>query len=363
MKTVAICSPRIKEIIEDAVIGDFLLHKTSITIGLIDVPDPNYTNLLTSKSILVKVKAFSCNYRDKSLMLMFNDNCKKMSKHKSFFYSPFGSEFVGEVIYIGENVTNLKIGDRVIPEMSYPLHESKNLGGVPTNHASQRILLFEEEQVIKIPDIIPDEIAAGFSVAAQTTYSMVRKLQLKTNENILITSGSSSTSLAILNILKNMDINIYVTSTNESYIDDFLARGAKGFIPHSNWNNKSINVKFDAIVDPFFDINMKKVLPYMSDGSRFVTCGYYSQHPSFNKIENKLDFKEIMKNCILKNLVLIGNCLGTKVDLETALSDYCIKKFDIPIDSVYTGNEFIPFLKKSFSIIPKFGKVIYVYTD
>ena len=363
MKTVAICNSCIKNIQPDVIIQDFKLNDETIPIGILDVPEPNYEKYFNSDSIIVKVKAFSCNYRDKGLLHIFNEQCKKLSIQQKYFYSPFGSEFVAEVIKIGEDVKSLKVGDRIIPDGTYPFRKSGNLGGLPTNYASQRIQIFKEEQVIKIPDSMPDEIAASFTIGAQTTYSMLRKLQLKPNENLLITSGSSNTSLFMINAVKNRGINVYVTSTNESHKEDFIKMGVKEFIPYSNFIDKSLDVKFNAIVDPFFDISLKHVLHFMDFFSRYITCGLYYQHSFFEKTNSDVDFKKKLFFCLMNNISLIGNCLGSKEDLEKALVDFDNNKLDVIIDSVFSGDDVIPFLEKTFSIVPRFGKVVYKYDD
>lgn len=81
---------------------------------------------------------------------------------KNIFYSPIGSEFVGTVLEVGLAVTDFKKGDRVMANTSYPFRTNGSMGGVPTNFASQGILLLEEDQLIKVPDSMPDEVAAAF---------------------------------------------------------------------------------------------------------------------------------------------------------------------------------------------------------
>jgi NADPH:quinone reductase-like Zn-dependent oxidoreductase len=363
MKTVAICNSCIKNINPDVIIHDFLLNGTSIPVGILDAPEPDYDKYFTPQSILVKVRAFSCNYRDKTLMHLFNECCKELSIQQKYFYSPFGSEFVAEVIKTGRDVKSLKLGDRVIPDGTYPFKPSGAMGGLPTNFASQRIQVFKEEQVIKIPDSMPDEIAACFTIGAQTSYSMMNRLQLKPNENLLITSGSSNTSLFMINAAKNSDANVYVTSTNNSHKNSFMDMGIKNFIPYSQFTDKSLNIKFDAVVDPFFDISLMNVLPFMNHHSRYITCGVYYQHPLFDKINSEINFNQIMNICLINNITLIGNCVGSKDDLEKALADFANSKLDVIIDSIFTGMDIIPFLEKTFSIAPRFGKVVYKYND
>lgn len=64
--------------------------------------------------VFIKMQAFSCNYRDKGLILAFARICKPNA------YCFVGSEFVGEVVAVGSDVMAFRPGDRVIGNNSWP---------------------------------------------------------------------------------------------------------------------------------------------------------------------------------------------------------------------------------------------------
>jgi hypothetical protein len=64
-------------------------------------------------NVLVKTKAFSCNYRDRGWISF----AAQKSLADSFFV--IGSEFAGEVFEVGTGVTDFKIGDRAIGNNRY----------------------------------------------------------------------------------------------------------------------------------------------------------------------------------------------------------------------------------------------------
>ena len=43
---------------------------------------------------------------------------------------------------------------------------------LPANHASKEFQIFHKAKLTKIPDSMPDETAASFSIGAQTTYAV-----------------------------------------------------------------------------------------------------------------------------------------------------------------------------------------------
>lgn len=101
--------------------GTFRLEGEKINVGLVEEEDL----ILKSSSdpdnrVLVKKRGFSCNYRDKTLILNYDNQIKSLGDKGEYTFSYIGSEFVGEVIGIGKNITNLKIGDRVVANASYP---------------------------------------------------------------------------------------------------------------------------------------------------------------------------------------------------------------------------------------------------
>lgn len=373
MKTVAICNSCMQDVARDSFFDEFLIAEHKLTVSLLEAPESDFSSLFTPHSVVVKVQGFSCNYRDRSLVHQFAGQCKTLSGNQKYFYSPFGSEFVGRVVKIGPEVRSVCIGDRVMADNSYPFKRDGSFGGVVTNFASQRLLLFLEHQLIKVPDKMPDEVAAAFSLSAQTAYSMVGKADLKDGDNVLITALTSNTSLAIVERLKphNANINIYGMSSKapslkkhikewgleDIYLPPFSQSGQIG-------GSGCGDQKFDVIFDPFIDLYFADLINHINFNSKYIFCGFYQQHPSYKEMDvlSQNSLLTMYSSCIIYNMSLIGNCLGNREDLEKALSDFSEGKFHMNIDSVYTGNQLADFFQKSF-LEEKTGKVVYMYAD
>jgi NADPH:quinone reductase-like Zn-dependent oxidoreductase len=219
---------------------------------------------------------------------------------------------------------------------------------------------------MKIPDIMPDDIAASFAISSQTGYSMIRKLNLSANATVLVTAATSNTSLSVIQILGKMGINVYVISSNSNYKDNLLKMGVKSYIPfaaleHNLLDDYIKDVRFDAIIDPFFDIYCNHLISYLAFGGQYIYCGMYKQSEAFDDVIMNTRYSRIMIENIAKNITVIANCLGEKKDLEHAVIDFKEGLYNVVIDSVYTGKDIIPFLQKTFHQIPRFGKVVYKY--
>ena len=366
MKTVVVCNPCMKDVMtNEGYFYEWYMDGEEFTVALLDLPDPDFNTMLDSHSVIVKVNAFSCNFRDRALMHHFAWRCKELSVDRKYFYAPIGSEFAGEVVWAGRKVASFHIGDRVFPNNTYPFKPDGTWGGMVTNFASQRLLLVKDSFLMKIPDGMPDEVAAGFSLSAQTGYSMVRKACLKENENVLITALSSNTSLAIIEKLKYSNVNLYACSRRSQELKEQVkVLGIKDVFPFDDKRellNPDYELKFDVVFDPFIDLYFSKVSRNLNYDARYVFCGFYEQHPSYQKplANNPL---QLYGTCISQNASLIGNCIGKCMDLEDALQDYISGKYIVHIDSVYTGPQIPDFFQKTF-LAERFGKVIYKYED
>jgi hypothetical protein len=110
MKSVAIFGEAIskKEIVHTC--NKFVIDDIRLMAGIIEEEDivleegKEFNN-----SILVKKIAFSCNFRDRPLITFVNQKVIEGQSNGDLFYSHFGSEFVGEIIQIGQDVKEFKI--------------------------------------------------------------------------------------------------------------------------------------------------------------------------------------------------------------------------------------------------------------
>ena len=350
----------------DADIGGF-----PISLGLIEIPPPKFDQNAEYKHyVLVKKRAFSCNYRDINIISHFQKRCQHSSSDTVKFYSGFGSDFVAEVVSIGNQVSSLAVGQRVIPNPNYPYNKAAKIrGGIFSNAASMRYEIFHESQLLALPDDISDEIAAAMSVCSITAFSMIRRLNLSGNERILITGGTSNTSLAILSLLREdyPDISIVVLTTgvHAKEIELYGVRviPTQSFFENPDWrNDHTCSEGFDVVIDSFTDIYLPKIIDYMAFESKYITCGIYRQSPEIHQeIIAGCNWNELAYKLIRMNISLIGNCLGKTSDLVEALHKVANNERLIKIDSVYSGRSLSEFIDRAFNSRDRFGKVVYVY--
>lgn len=375
MRNISICGSKLQHSLTlPNIVQAMQIEGIDVLCGLIHTEESEFdANVPKNKfNVLVKKRAFSCNYRDKNRIL-------KTAVHvpEERFYT-VGSDFVGEVVALGTEVTEFQVGDRVIGNNSYP--DSGVVGllpGVPTNNASKEYQSFHQAKLLKIPPEISDECAAAFSIGGQTTYSMIRKLDIEPGANVLVTAAKSNTSLFVINALKQHNVNLYATSTSRHFEQELKEMGVKQLIQvnpdDDDWLTSPDMLHiyqetggFNYIIDPFFDLHIGKVISLFVPGfgGKYITCGLYEQYSQLTGNEfqyHGLQFSQILATMMVNNIYLIGNCVGTTKDLQQAIQDCATGRFPVVVDSVFTGNQIKDFFERTYNAKDRFGKVIYRY--
>ncbi len=375
MRNVAILGNKTKELLaNNPSVSTIDLHGVPVNCGIVATTPPIFETGAEKdrKKALVNIKAFSCNYRDQALIL----TASKKGPENSFY--TIGSDFVGEVIAVGEDVEDFAVGDKVIGDYSYigaQYVKTPYRQGVTTNHSSTEYQAFNANKLVKIPSAMPEEVAGAFSVNAQTAYSIVRKLGIEEGVNVLVTAARSHTSMFAINAMRKYKANIYALTTSKGYEEEFARLGVKEVLsvdPQLNQLSEDPRILeialsiggFDCVIDPFFDVYLPKVVYVMAPGGKYISCGFWSQyhHLTGEKVADpNLSLSLALSYSIANNLQILFNCLGGRNDLQNAIDDYAAGDLNVVIDSVHTGNDVGGFLTRAYMAPDRFGKVVYRY--
>lgn len=337
------------------------LKGVSLACGVINLPDPDPERPLFPDQVMIRVRAFSCNYRDQSLML------QSISQDPEYCICLFGSEFVAEVVRVAPNVEKLAVGDRVVADHAYAgaNFATGRVQGVISNQASLEYQIHDQCRLQKVPAGMGDAEAAAFSLNFQTAFSMVRRAGLKPGQRILVTSGFSNVSIALLNLLSHQPVEVFVCTTSP-----YASRLAECFT-----NCRVITGKlevevgliaagisgFDVVFDPFFDLNAPTILHSLRPFGKYITCGLLQQPGVIHQVPN-LSLTEFAAAAIANNLEVHFNCLGDSEDLSAALAFASGHSLRQVVDSVFSDN-LAAFLRRTFEDRSRFGKVVYCYRD
>lgn len=192
----------------------------------IDLPEPQPG----AGQVLVRMRAASLNFRDLIITrggYARNDRCPVIPL----------SDGAGEVVAVGAEVTQFKVGDRVVncffedwesgdvTEEQFRTARGGGIDGVLAEH-----VVFSQRALLSIPDHLSFEQAATLPCAAVTAWQALVTLGSIQAGDTILTLGTGGVSLFALQLAKLHGATVIITSSS----DDKLARarelGADGTI-------------------------------------------------------------------------------------------------------------------------------------
>ena len=193
------------------------------------------TRPLAPREVCVQVHAVSLNYRD---LITANIGVDQE-------LVPL-SDGAGEVEEVGEEVTHLKKGDRVVG-LFFPLWQSGNIdackfaaarGGVPTDGMLAQRVYGMEDSFIKFPDYLTYEEASTLPCAGLTAWNalIVRGL-LQAGETIVV-QGTGGVALFALQLAKTIGARAIILSSNDEKLEKAKQMGTDELINYNknpNW--------------------------------------------------------------------------------------------------------------------------------
>lgn len=212
-----------------------------------------------------------------------------------------GHEMVGKVSEIGENVKNLKVGDRVIINQvtscghCYPCKIGR--GNVCDNLAVRGVHIDGGyREFIAIPEtdcyILPASISDNDAVMIEPTTIAIQsctRAQLDKDDMLLI-YGSGALGSSILKIAKLICENIIVADVNEEKLEEAKNNGAKHIINVTKENlfekvkeytdNHGSTVSIDAVCNSDSLINLLKAT---GNAGRVMTMGFSTAPTQINQ--------------------------------------------------------------------------------
>jgi len=189
----------------------------------VPIPEPR------AGEVLVKVAAVSLNYRDK---LMIESG---MGMPLEFPFTP-GSDLAGTVVAVGEGVTRLAKGQRVISTFSPDWLDGtppgnartpsyRALGGAYTGVLAEYIAL-SQDWLVRAPETLSDAEASTLPCAGLTAwFALIEKGRLQAGQTVLV-EGTGGVGLFALQIAKAHGARVIVISGSDDKLAKVSALGA-----------------------------------------------------------------------------------------------------------------------------------------
>jgi len=139
-------------------------------------------------------------------------------------FSP-GAEACGRVIEIGEGVTDVAVGDRVM---------AVNMAGAMAEH-----FLAHEYNTFRIPDDLTAEKAAALSMTYGTTYhALVDRARLEEGETLLVTGASGGVGTAAIQIGKALGARVIAAVSTDAKAQVAASLGADATVNYGTGSLK-----------------------------------------------------------------------------------------------------------------------------
>jgi len=218
--------------------------------------------------VVIAVKSCGVNFPDALLV----QNLYQFKPDLPF--SP-GGEVAGVVAEVGDGVTNVKVGDRVIGSTGW--------GGM----AEQVVV--EAGRATPIPDEMPFDEASAFLMTYGTSHHALKdRANIQKGESLLVLGAAGGVGLAAVEIGKVMGARVIAAASSEEKVQVALDRGADdGFVyPHQPLDRdqqKELSKKIkelaggegaDVVYDPVGGDYCEPALRAIAWEGRFLIVGF-----------------------------------------------------------------------------------------
>src|SRR3954466_12927213 len=234
------------------------------TLVLEDVPSPD----AKPGFVVVSVKAVGVNFPD---VLIIED---KYQFKPSRPFAP-GGEIAGIVKSVGEGVTHVKPGDRVLGNTGW--------GGMAEE------LALEAARLVKIPDAMPFDEAAAFIMTYGTSWHALKdRADLKPGQTLLVLGAAGGVGLAAVELGHAMGARVVAAASSQEKVDLCLKHGADSGVvyprgPFDRDAQKALAGVFkdatapngaDVIYDPIGDAYAEPALRSIAWEGKYLVVGF-----------------------------------------------------------------------------------------
>lgn len=240
-----------------------------------------------------------------------------------------GSDVAGEVARVGDGVTSVKVGERVMLQPGISCGQCEKCLAGDDNLCKSYTILGElvdggcAEYVkapamncVPIPDGVSFEEAAAFPLVSLTAWHMlIARANLKPAETVLVLAAGSGVGSAAIQIAKASGAWVIATAGSDAKLAKARELGADEVINHSTQKiatevkrltaRRGVDVVFEHVGEATWNESVRSLTP----GGRLVTCGATA---GFN---GAIDLRYLFT----RQISLLGSFMGSKADLLAAV--------------------------------------------
>jgi NADPH2:quinone reductase len=295
------------------------------TLVVEDVPSP----VAGPGQVVLSIKACGVNYPD---VLIIQDMYQFKPARP---FSP-GGEVSGVIKAVGEGVTAVKVGDRVLA--------STGNGGMAEE------ILIDPSRLTPIPDSMPYDEAAAFMMTYGTSwYALKDRGHLKAGETLLVLGAAGGVGLAAVELGKAMGARVIAAASSQEKVDLAIAHGADAGVvypagPFDKEGTKALaqlfkdacgpkgwDVAYDAVGGDYAEATIRA----SGWGGRFLVIGFPAGIP-----------KVPLNLTLLKSCDIVGVFWGAAVARDAAAHQENVRQ----LMTMYSEGKIRPHVSETFSL-------------
>ncbi len=256
--------------------------------------------------VVVKVHAASLNFRDFMIAKgLYNPNIELP-------LVPL-SDGAGEVVSVGNDVTEFNVGDRVMSvfwqdwnenNSSRMISTGSDAGGVLTEYA-----VLPKEAILPIPEYMTYQEASTIPCAAVTAWTCIKAANIGSGDSVLLL-GTGGVSILALQILKAMDVNVIITSSSNEKLERAKELGADHTINYNEnpeWGSEAFSLS-NGGVNLVIEIGGESTFPQTINA--LTIGGHISVIGALGGINVELNLMQM----VFKNVHVHGITVGSRED-------------------------------------------------
>jgi len=225
---------------------------------LADIPQPS----AGPGEVVVRIKAAALNFFD--LLIIAG----KYQHKPPFPFSP-ASEFAGIVEHVGAGVTEIAPGDRVMGSTGWG--------------AARESIAAAADQLVKLPENLDFERAAGLTVTYATTlYGLRERGKLKPGETLVVLGASGGVGLAAIEIGKIMGARVIACASSDEKLAFARSHGADETVNYASESLRDALRRLggargiDVVYDPVGGAYAEPALRSLGWEGRYLVIGFAS---------------------------------------------------------------------------------------
>jgi len=299
----------------------FYEHGDTDVLKYEDVPTP----ACGPQEVLIRVAATGCNYNDIWAR-------RGLPGMKFIFPHISGCDVAGEVCDVGNEVTTVKAGDRVVVHPAISCRTCEYCTSGQEYFCRQfKIFGFQtgplqggQAEYTKVPEInalpMPSNLSFQHAAAVPLVYltawhMLVTRANIRAGEDVLVWGAGSGVGSAAIQIAKLFGARVIATAGTNSKLEKARNLGADEVINHSSQdvvaevkritNKRGVNLVFEHVGGATWE---RSILS-LAFGGRIVICGATTGYDALT------DLRYVFN----KQLTILGCHQGTKGEMVTVL--------------------------------------------